>query len=66
MVICRCPVCNSVTDYATDPMSRIEFDFVDQEIRFVCPKCKKESKMSLLTANKIKDRPLPKMITMRG
>jgi hypothetical protein len=47
-------------------MSRLEFDFVDMEIRFVCPKCKKESTMSLLTANKMRDRALPKIASMRN
>ena len=67
LFICRCPICDSVTEGDLgDSLSRIELDFIDQEIRFVCPSCKKESKMSLLTSNKLSARPLPGIKTMRG
>lgn len=66
LFICRCPKCQSVTEDSLDSLARIELDFIDQEIRFVCPKCKKESKMSLLTSNKLRDRALPKIATMRN
>ncbi len=66
LFICRCPKCGAVTEEGIDSMSRIEFDFVDSEIRFVCPECKKESKMSLLTSNKLKSKPLPSIATMRN
>ena len=66
LFICRCPKCHAVTEDAMESLSRIEFDFEDQEIRFVCPICKSESKMSILTSNKIKDKALPKIATMRN
>ena len=59
LFICKCSVCEAVTEGDLDGMSRIELDFSTQVIRFVCPKCKKESEMSILTSNKLKDRPLP-------
>jgi hypothetical protein len=63
LFICRCQKCEKVTEAGIDSISRIELDFVDQTIRFVCSECKKESEMSLLTANKRKSVPYPKMIT---
>jgi len=66
LFICRCPHCNRVTEGGVDNASRIELDFIEQEIRFVCPECKRESKMSLLTSNKMKSRPLPGIVVMRG
>lgn len=66
LFICRCPHCSCVTEGGTDSASRIELDFVEQEIRFVCPQCKRESKMSLLTSNKLKSKPLPGTSIMRG
>lgn len=65
MFICRCPQCNAITEAGTESSPRLEFDFVELEIRFVCPECKKESRMSILTSNKLKSRPLPKTVIMR-
>lgn len=65
--ICKCAVCEAVTEGDLEgSQSRLEFDFIDQIIRFVCPKCKKENEMSLLTSNKLRDRALPGMRLMRG
>lgn len=64
--IFRCSQCLSLSEGDLNSLSRVEFDFVEQEIRFVCPICKKDSVMNLVTSNKLKNRPLPKTITMRG
>lgn len=64
--IFRCGRCQALSEGDLESLSRVEFDFVEQEIRFVCPICRKDSVMSLLTANKLKSKPLPKTITMRN
>jgi hypothetical protein len=66
LFICRCAVCSAVTEGQLESMSRIELDFIDQTIRFVCPECKKESEMSILTSNKKKSAPYPSMIVTRS
>ena len=65
LFICRCSACKAVIEAGDDSPPRVEFDFDEQEIRFVCPRCKQESKMSLMTSNKLKSRPLPKSVFMR-
>jgi len=65
LFICRCPKCGAVTEAGKDNSPRLEFDFDEQEIRFVCPECKKESKMSILTNNKLNSKPLPKTVFMK-
>ena len=64
--IFRCSKCQGLSEGDLESLSRLEFDFVDQEIRFVCPICRKDSSMSLLTSYKLKSKPLPGIITMRG
>lgn len=65
--IFRCSKCQGVTEGdLMQSLSRVEFDFLEQEIRFVCPLCKKDSVMSLVTSNKLKSKPLPAIVTMRG
>jgi len=66
LFICKCSVCEAITEGDLESMSRIELDFAAQIIRFVCPKCKKESEMSILTSNKLRDRPLPGMCITRA
>lgn len=64
--IFRCSKCQAISEGDLESISRVEFDFVQQEIRFVCPHCKKDSVMSVLTSNKLKSKPLPGIVTMRG
>jgi len=64
--LCRCAKCESIYNGNIDDNARIEIDFVEQEIRFVCPQCKKENKISILTTNKKNAAPLPRINIMRG
>lgn len=66
LFICKCSKCKAVVEARLEDLSRVELDFVDQVIRFICPECKHQSEMSILTSNKLKDRALPAMRLTRG
>ncbi len=63
---CRCAHCQGFSEGALDSTAKIELDFLAQTIKYVCPLCKKESSMSIMTSNKNAElRPLPKMAILR-
>ena len=63
-ISCRCGKCSF--RYLNDDESdlAIEFDFYEQEIKWICRKCKKENKISF--EDKRKTMPLPSTIIARG
>ena len=63
--MCKCAHCRRVSEGDIESTTHLELDFVDMVIRFVCPHCKKVSEMSIMTQNKLKSSPLPKLRTMR-
>jgi len=66
LFLCKCAHCGKANEAELSHLARVELDFQDQVIRYICPECKRQSEMSLLTSNKLNEKPLPKMITMRG
>jgi hypothetical protein len=66
LFICICAKCDAVVEARLEDLSRVELDFREQVIRFICPECKKQNEMSLLTSNKLRDRALPGTRVARG
>jgi len=65
LIVCKC-TCGAITEHKEDDPPRMEFDFLHQEVRYVCPSCRKECTMSIVTANKLTKQPLPSMRFARG
>ena len=63
---CKCALCGKILEVKPEDDARIEFDFIEQVIRYFCVDCHSENKMAILTSNKLKDRPLPKTSFMRA
>lgn len=58
-IVCRCKYCGYVHISNKDEDLSLEIDFLDEVIRFICRKCKKENKLQISFEKIRKERPLP-------
>ena len=61
-ILCRCAHCGHSFTSDQESQVSLEFDFMDQEVRFVCRNkgCKRQNTISF--ANKGKTQPLPQTL----
>jgi Zn finger protein HypA/HybF involved in hydrogenase expression len=62
-IVCRCKGC-AQTYFGEDVA--VEFDFIEEEVRFYCPSCKAKNTLNFESlATKNKRQPLPSTVVMR-
>jgi hypothetical protein len=65
-IACKCKSCNGIHMQHQDELT-LEFDFMDELVRFICPNCKYMNEMSFRSlAEKNKRMPLPNISVSRG
>jgi len=61
----RCKHCGYIYLNDKDEDLAMEIDFVEEEIRYICRKCKRDNRM-VLGSKARRDQPLPSIVVTRG